>query len=143
MSSSTSTSNPSHLLINRNPPLPAHPQLFSQSTSRHSASSHSVPNLPDAGVPGVALPPVRSSLDRTYTREEGEDGYDYGYEEDEAEVDVHSTFSRDSQLRGGVKVVVGRNEFWCHKEILWFASPFFQGLLAGKSVPPHNPHLGN
>lgn len=48
------------------------------------------------------------------------------------EVVVHSTFSRDSSFRGKVKVVVGRNEFWCHKEILWFASPFFQGLLQGK-----------
>lgn len=51
--------------------------------------------------------------------------------EDE-EVNVHSTFARDSALRGKVKVVVGRNEFWCHKEILWFASPFFQGLLQGR-----------
>ena len=48
------------------------------------------------------------------------------------EVVVHSTFSRDSSFRGKVKVVVGRSEFWCHKEILWFASPFFQGLLQGK-----------
>lgn len=45
---------------------------------------------------------------------------------------VHPTFSRDSSFRGKVKVVVGRNEFWCHKEILWFASPFFQGLLQGR-----------
>lgn len=50
----------------------------------------------------------------------------------EEEVVVHSTFTRDSAFRGNVKVVVGRNEFWCHKEILWFASPFFQGLLQGK-----------
>lgn len=139
-SMSTSTSNPSHLLINRNPPLPAHPQLFSQSTSRHSASSHSVPtftsdpNPSSGGGSGTAVRPDHLCIPRqgsdTWTGTgTGEDEHDYA---DEEEVEVHSTFARDSQLKGRVKVVVGRNEFWCHKEILWFASPFFQGLLAGK-----------
>lgn len=142
MSTSTSTltpaSNPSHLLINRNPPLPAHPQLFSQSTSRHSAASHSVPTFPSASAgaydtgtgTGLVVVPARQSLDQGYTGVQDDHGYEY--EDSEDEVEVHSTFSRDSQLRGKVKVIVGRNEFWCHKEILWFASPFFQGLLAGK-----------
>jgi hypothetical protein len=37
-------------------------------------------------------------------------------------------------MPGRVKVVVGREEFWCHKEILWFASPFFKALLEGRWV---------
>jgi hypothetical protein len=52
--------------------------------------------------------------------------------EEEEEVIVHPTFERDSALKGNVRVIVGRNEFWCHKEVLWFASPFFQGLLQGR-----------
>jgi hypothetical protein len=72
-------------------------------------------------------------LDHGYAGvQEEDDGYGYGYEDEDEEVEVHSTFCKDSQLKGKVKVVVGRHEFWCHKEILWFASPFFQGLLAGK-----------
>jgi len=52
--------------------------------------------------------------------------------EEEEEVNVHPSFCRDAQLPGRVKVMVGKYEFWCHKEILWFASPFFQSLLDGK-----------
>lgn len=131
---SSSTLNPSHLLINRNPPLPAHPQLFSQSTSRHSAASHSVPSFPtDPAVP--PLPAGRSSLDHpgnVIQEDNHEYGYEYDYQESDIDVEIHPTFARDSALRGRVKVVVGRNEFWCHKDILWFASPFFKGLLEGE-----------
>ncbi len=50
----------------------------------------------------------------------------------EERIEVHPTFLEDAALAGGVKVLVNKHEFWCHKEVLWFASPFFQGLLEGK-----------
>jgi hypothetical protein len=53
-------------------------------------------------------------------------------EQEQGVVDVHPTFQRDSGLKGNIKVVVGKNELWCHKDILWFASPFFKDLLQGK-----------
>jgi len=52
-------------------------------------------------------------------------------DEDEDDIVVHPTFCRDAALPGRVKVIVGRYEFWCHKEVLWFASPFFNALLQG------------
>jgi hypothetical protein len=126
----STSNNPSHMLMNRNPPLPAHPQLFPQSTTRQSASNHSrqlsAPVTPSEAVYLYPQPETTVFTNR--------DPIDLEEEEDvvDEEVVVHSTFSRDSSFRGKVKVVVGRNEFWCHKEILWFASPFFQGLLQGK-----------
>jgi hypothetical protein len=127
----STSNNPSHMLMNRNPPLPAHPQLFPQSTTRQSASNHSrqlsAPVTPSEAVYLYPVPEttVFSNRDPVELDEE-EDG------NEEQELVVHPTFNRDSSFRGKVKVVVGRNEFWCHKEILWFASPFFQGLLQGK-----------
>lgn len=121
------------MLMNRNPPLPAHPQLVPQSTSRHSNSNHSrqasAPNLSSEAVYLYPVPETTvfpTSLEAGSIEEEESQG------DAELEVDVHPTFASDSLMRGKVKVVVGRNEFWCHKEILWFASPFFQGLLQGR-----------
>jgi hypothetical protein len=127
----STSNNPSHMLMNRNPPLPAHPQLFPQSTTRQSASNHSrqlsAPVTPSEAVYLYPVPEttVFSNRDPVELDEE-EEG------DEEEELIVHPTFNRDCSFRGKVKVVVGRNEFWCHKEILWFASPFFQGLLQGK-----------
>jgi hypothetical protein len=129
----STSNNPSHMLMNRNPPLPAHPQLFPQSTSRQSASNHSrQASAPVTPSEAVYLYPVQE-ITIFSNREPLELEVGAGDEEEE-EVVVHSTFTRDSAFRGKVKVVVGRNEFWCHKEILWFASPFFQGLLQGRYV---------
>lgn len=123
-----SISNPSHLLISRNPPRsPAHPQLAPASTSRHTPSF-----LPPAGT----LAPWQSD-EVTATRDARHLSgleYDTGTEVDEEDVEIYMTFRRDAPLAGRVKVVVGRHEFWCHKEVLWFASPFFQGLLQGRWV---------
>jgi hypothetical protein len=130
----STSNNPSYMLMNRNPPLPAHPQLFPQSTPRHSASTSnyharqlSAPNLPSEAV---HLYPVPETTVFTNTAKP-EIVHQDDLEEDE-EIDVHPTFSRYSSFKGRVKVIVGKNEFWCHKEILWFASPFFQGLLQGR-----------
>lgn len=61
------------------------------------------------------------------------DGSEDEEEDDNVEiVQVHPTFQLDAELKGTVKVIVGKNEFWCHKEVLFFASPFFRGLLQGR-----------
>ncbi|KAK8853225.1 hypothetical protein IAR55_003927 [Kwoniella newhampshirensis] len=148
------TSNPSHLLISRNPPRsPAHPQLAPTSTSRHghltsprpailgrwhhSADELTSPGGHDRLIPetfdGRALPKGHTGLRHMERDGRGwEGGRDELSREDVEEViEVHPTFLPDSTMPGNVKVIVGRNEFWCHKEILWFASPFFQGLLEG------------
>ncbi|WVF72976.1 hypothetical protein IAT40_007794 [Kwoniella sp. CBS 6097] len=140
-----SISNPSHLLISRNPPRsPAHPQLAHASTSRHAPSSplssprpgflgrwhHSADELTSSSHHrGASLPPDISIHDDNDAP--GGDGD--GANGEEEVVDVHPTFLpfSESSMPGRVKVIVGRNEFWCHKEVLWFASPFFQGLLQG------------
>ena len=128
-----SVSNPSHLLISRNPPRSlAHPQLAPTSTSRHAARSITSP----AGILG---PWTQSTEGSSTTRSPNslhnvvEDPVEHDQSEiQDEEVEIHETFSRDASLPGRVKVVVGRHEFWCHKDILWFASPFFQGLLQGR-----------
>jgi hypothetical protein len=128
MTTMSTTSNPSYMLMNRNPPLPAHPQLVPQSTSRHSNDSRQASSARSLSSEAVYLYPVPEStvLPSSARIKERE------AEEEDVEVDVHPTFAKDSVMKGKVKVVVGRNEFWCHKEILWFASPFFQGLLQGR-----------
>ena len=111
--------NPSHLLISRNPPRSlAHPQLAPASTSRHAQC--------------FPLGPWTQSTDETaVVRQNGHlDALVKDNSADE-DVDIHLTFRPDAALPGKVKVVVGRHEFWCHKEVLWFASPFSQSLLQG------------
>ncbi|BGP18581.1 hypothetical protein JCM10213_002131 [Rhodosporidiobolus nylandii] len=44
---------------------------------------------------------------------------------------VLPTFSKYAPLRGTVRVRVGEATFWCHREVLALASPFFQAVLAG------------
>lgn len=126
------SSNPSHLLISRNPPRsPAHPQLDPALTSRHSSSRSDNRSSSGRWVYAEDRP----------SRYLSEDDIDEEAElEDEGPIDVHPTFRSDAELPGKVKVIVGRNEFWCHKEVLWFASPFFEGLLNGnwaESNPLH------
>ncbi|WWC91705.1 uncharacterized protein L201_006651 [Kwoniella dendrophila CBS 6074] len=150
-----SISNPSHLLISRNSPRsPAHPQLaHASSTSRHHhAPSSPLPSprqnqghLRPSGSGSVSGSGFlgrwqysHSADEITSTMRNGDGrenkGSISGDTEENAEdmiIDIHPTFLSDSSMPGRVKVIVGRNEFWCHKEVLWFASPFFQGLLQG------------
>ncbi|CBQ68862.1 conserved hypothetical protein [Sporisorium reilianum SRZ2] len=44
---------------------------------------------------------------------------------------VHPTFRSDAEWRGDVLVRVDGVEFWVHKDVLLFSSPFFQSVLAG------------
>ncbi|BGP50386.1 hypothetical protein JCM10450v2_006305 [Rhodotorula kratochvilovae] len=44
---------------------------------------------------------------------------------------VHPTFSKFAPLRGTVRIKVESTAFYCHREVLALASPFFAGVLAG------------
>nr|XP_019010346.1 uncharacterized protein I206_04814 [Kwoniella pini CBS 10737]OCF49127.1 hypothetical protein I206_04814 [Kwoniella pini CBS 10737] len=152
-----SISNPSHLLISRNSPRsPAHPQLAHASTSRsahahthHHASTSTLPSSrPDLlgrwashsadEVASSTINPHRhrklsEGQEDTIIQDQTEFGNAHEEEGEVVPIDIHPTFLPDSNMPGNVKVIVSKNEFWCHKEVLWFASPFFQGLLKGNS----------
>ncbi|GAA5915560.1 hypothetical protein JCM5296_007283 [Sporobolomyces johnsonii] len=46
-------------------------------------------------------------------------------------LNVISTFSKYAPIRGTVRIRVEQSTFYCHKEVLALASPFFEDLLAG------------
>ncbi|KAG8703479.1 hypothetical protein FRC08_002810 [Ceratobasidium sp. 394] len=46
-------------------------------------------------------------------------------------IDVDITFRRDASYVGTVKIIVEATTFWAHKDILMFASPFFEAVLSG------------
>ncbi|CAE6435316.1 unnamed protein product [Rhizoctonia solani] len=46
-------------------------------------------------------------------------------------IDVDITFRRDASYVGSVKIIVETTTFWAHKDILMFASPFFEAVLSG------------
>ncbi|OCF61299.1 hypothetical protein L486_00946 [Kwoniella mangroviensis CBS 10435] len=149
-----SISNPSHLLISRNSPRsPAHPQLAHASTSRHHHAHVPSSPLPSPRQNFLGRWHQSHSADEisssSYNERTQRGSVREGFEEDmlnrqttsdsqrqeegeeDVVIDVHPTFLPDASMPGKVKVIVGRNEFYCHKDVLWFASPFFQGLLQG------------
>ncbi|ORX40571.1 hypothetical protein BD324DRAFT_678025 [Kockovaella imperatae] len=126
----TNPSNPSHRLLSRR--SPAHPQLAPTSTARHSPSA----SLPPSIGTWTYTHATRSAEDLRRSFNDDEHGSLLEHQsgevnEEEETVEVHETFQPGSALPGRVKVIVGRYHFWCHKEVLWFASPFFQCLLQG------------
>lgn len=151
MTSTQASSNPSHLLISRNPRSPAHPQLAATTTSIYSpqpgphlfafssSSSGDSPDLSGGNHSDFSTTqplhtrshstPLLSTSIADYDGHGDDD--DASYEDDDEDIVVHPTFAYDAALPGRVKVIVGRHEFWCHKEVLWFASPFFNALLQG------------
>ncbi|KAH9942436.1 uncharacterized protein BXZ73DRAFT_40907 [Epithele typhae] len=46
-------------------------------------------------------------------------------------IEIHETFTRTSKFPGNVKIIVESTTFWAHKEVLYFASAFFQAALCG------------
>ncbi|CAL1706605.1 unnamed protein product [Somion occarium] len=51
--------------------------------------------------------------------------------DDNDPIDLDETFTRNCKFPGSVKIVVESTTFWAHKEVLYFASPFFQAALSG------------
>ncbi|KAI0705058.1 hypothetical protein C8T65DRAFT_239985 [Cerioporus squamosus] len=46
-------------------------------------------------------------------------------------IEIDETFTRASKFPGNVKIIVESTTFWAHKEVLYFASAFFQAALSG------------
>ncbi|KZO95562.1 hypothetical protein CALVIDRAFT_482720 [Calocera viscosa TUFC12733] len=126
------SSNPSHILIARSARSPTGPSLSSPTEnhtpamgvfphphhSRRSVSSPSWANVEDSGSGTEA-----DSYEHVHHSESGMD--------DGEEIEVDSTFRRDADWPGTVRINVENTTFWAHKDVLIFASPFFAAALSG------------
>ncbi|KAJ6586841.1 hypothetical protein DFH09DRAFT_909712 [Mycena vulgaris] len=137
------TTNPSHILIARNSRGPNNPSAsLSSPTETHAAAS------------GI----FRSSGSPPWLLEECETDdivSELSIEDDDEAIELDETFVKNSPFPGTVKIVVESTTFWAHKEVLFFASPFFEAALSGNwaetgrplsmssiitiSQPPSNP----
>ncbi|CDO75670.1 hypothetical protein BN946_scf184941.g23 [Trametes cinnabarina] len=113
--------NPPHILIARN----------SRGPNNLNSASLSSPTETHAAAAGI----FRSAGSPTWYFEDYEsDGIassrsTNGDMEDPIEID--ETFTRSYKFPGSVKIVVESTTFWAHKEVLYFASAFFQAALSG------------
>ncbi|KAJ7733751.1 hypothetical protein DFH07DRAFT_845315 [Mycena maculata] len=134
--------NPSHILIARNSRGPNNPSAsLSSPTETHAAAS------------GI----FRSSASPPWLLEECETDdivSELSIESDDEAIEIDETFVKNNRFPGTVKIVVESTTFWAHKEVLFFASPFFESALSGNwaetrplsmssiitiSQPPSNP----
>ncbi|KAJ7209502.1 hypothetical protein GGX14DRAFT_630425 [Mycena pura] len=136
--------NPSHILIARN------------SRGHNPSASLSSPTETHAAASGI----FRSSSSPPWLLEECETDdivSELSIEDDDEAIEIHETFVKNSAFPGTVKIVVESTTFWsvAHKEVLFFASPFFEAALSGNwaetgrpqsmssiitiSQPPSNP----
>ncbi|KIM31137.1 hypothetical protein M408DRAFT_319925 [Serendipita vermifera MAFF 305830] len=120
--SAVSQQNPSHILIARS------------STGLSPTETLTTP----ATASGIFPPPSSSPpwvLHEVSLGSSGEDGLESTEGEDGAgsSIEVDETFAGTAGSRwpGTVKIVVESTTFWAHKEILVFASPFFDAALSG------------
>ncbi|KAF8482511.1 hypothetical protein DFH94DRAFT_792636 [Russula ochroleuca] len=115
------TTNPSHILIARN----------SRGQSNITSASLSSPIETHAAAAGI----FRSSAGSPPWFIEGVDTEDAVSEvsinDSREPIDIDDAFTKGSEFPGTVKIVVESTTFWAHKEVLWFASPFFQAALSG------------
>ncbi|KAJ2918509.1 hypothetical protein MD484_g1880, partial [Candolleomyces efflorescens] len=112
------TTNPSHILIARN------------SRGHNPSASLSSPTETHAAASGI----FRSSGSPPWKLEEVETAdivSQLSMEDDEEPVELDETFTKDSSFPGTVKIIVQSTTFWAHKEVLFFASPFFEAALSG------------
>ncbi|EIN11623.1 hypothetical protein PUNSTDRAFT_141926 [Punctularia strigosozonata HHB-11173 SS5] len=119
-------SNPSHILIARNSRGANNPQLSSPIETRAAAS----------GIfrSSAGSPPGRWLLEEMSDSAEGSASSAAPPDESDGEEDsiaVDETFSKFHKFPGTVKIVVESTTFWAHKEVLYFASPFFEAALSG------------
>ncbi|TFK75277.1 hypothetical protein BDN72DRAFT_758120 [Pluteus cervinus] len=119
------TTNPSHLLIARN------------SRGHNPSASLSSPTETHAAASGV----FRSSGSPPWPLEgvETEDAIsDFSIDEDEA-IEIDEAFTKHGRFPGTVNIVVESTTFWAHKEVLFFASPFFEAALSGNWIETGRP----
>ncbi|KAH8107974.1 hypothetical protein BXZ70DRAFT_913516 [Cristinia sonorae] len=113
------TTNPSHILIARNSRGPNPSAALSSPTETHAAA---------AGIfRSAGSPPW--NLEECETDELISDMSTDGDYDDPIEIDP--TFLKSSKMPGTVKIIVETTTFWAHKEVLYFASPFFEAALSG------------
>ncbi|KAJ3767363.1 hypothetical protein FB446DRAFT_793267 [Lentinula raphanica] len=118
------STNPSHILIARNsnnyysvsrgPNNPSASLSSPTETHVHAAASAS----------GAGISPYLLSESEP---EEGAEEADVG----EGDIIIDETFTKDAKFPGTVKIIVENITFWAHKEVLVFASPFFEAALSG------------
>ncbi|KAJ6475286.1 hypothetical protein C8R47DRAFT_1142916 [Mycena vitilis] len=135
--------NPSHILIARNSRGPNNPSAaLSSPTETHAAASGI---FRSSGSPGWLL--EECETDDVVS--------DLDIDDDDEAIELDETFMKNSAFPGNVKIVVESTTFWAHKEVLFFASPFFEAALSGNwaetgrppsmssiitiSQPPSNP----
>lgn len=113
--------NPSHILIARNSRSPNH----SQSSS---ISSPEVETAPASGIfRSSGSPPWH--IEETSSTEISD--LEFASSEELEEVDIDETFTKCAKWPGNVKIIVENTSFWAHKDVLLFASPFFEAALGG------------
>ncbi|KAF8840696.1 hypothetical protein BDN67DRAFT_1069065 [Paxillus ammoniavirescens] len=121
------TTNPSHILIARNSRGPNNP-----------SASLSSPIETHAAAAGI----FRSSGSPPWLLEECEADDLVTelnlYDTDQA-IEIDETFTRAGRFPGTVKIVVESTTFWAHKEVLLFASPFFEAALSGSWLETGRP----
>ncbi|KAI0044211.1 hypothetical protein FA95DRAFT_1497417 [Auriscalpium vulgare] len=112
------STNPSHILIARNSRSHNPSASLSSPTETHAAAAGIFRSTgsPPWFLEGVDTDDVISEL---------------SIEDSEDPIDVDQTFTKRSEFPGTVKIVVESTTFWAHKEVLYFASPFFQAALSG------------
>ncbi|KAG6917423.1 hypothetical protein DXG01_002508 [Tephrocybe rancida] len=114
------TTNPSHILIARNSRGPNNPSAsLSSPTETHAAASGI---FRSSGSPPWFLQECETD-DIVSELSMSDDG-------DEA-IEIDEAFTKHSRFPGSVKIVVESTTFWAHKEVLFFASPFFEAALSG------------
>ncbi|KZT66364.1 hypothetical protein DAEQUDRAFT_715034 [Daedalea quercina L-15889] len=123
------TMNPPHILIARNSRGP---------NSANPSASLSSPTETHAAAAGI----FRSAGSPPWYLEECESdevvsalSLDGDYED----IEIDETFAESSRFPGTVKIIVESTTFWAHKEVLYFASSFFQAALSGAWVETGRP----
>ncbi|EKM80910.1 hypothetical protein AGABI1DRAFT_112623 [Agaricus bisporus var. burnettii JB137-S8] len=113
------TTNPSHILIARNSRGPNNPiASLSSPTETHAAAAGI---FRSSGSPPWVFHEYESDDDAVS---------DLSYDANEA-IELDDTFTKNTRFPGTVKIVVESTIFWAHKEVLYFASPFFEAALSG------------
>lgn len=113
------STNPSHILIARN-----------SRGLNNPAASLSSPTETHAAASGI----FRSSGSPPWLLEECEADdivSELSTDSDDEAIEIDDTFAKHNRFPGTVKIVVESTTFWAHKEVLFFASPFFEAALSG------------
>ncbi|TDL26245.1 hypothetical protein BD410DRAFT_764711 [Rickenella mellea] len=115
------STNPSHILIARN-----------SRSLNNPAATLSSPTETHAAASGV----FRSSGTPQWLLEECEADDDVvsdlvSDDSEGVDIELEDAFTRHARFPGTVKIVVETTTFWAHREILVFASPFFEAALSG------------